>query len=168
MRYYLGLFILVLNLIALKSNATDIILPEDTIIPSKNKFTSNKIYTPKTLNSVKLITEFMEYLKAGKRTMGFLHPDELEMIEEKKLVERRLFFDSYKVVSVGKRMAIIKVYTVRGASITCKQLMLRYYPNMHGNYLLVPGKVSTFEKKMGDITLKTVYLNTWSSESRCQ
>ena len=168
MRYYLVLFILVLNLIALKSNASNVIMPEDTIIPSKNKFVSSKIYVPKTLNSVKLITEFMEHLKAGKRTMGFMHPDELEMIEEKKLVERRLFFDSYKVVSVGKRMAIIKVYTVRGASITCKQLRLRYYPNMHGNYLLVPGKVSTFEKKMGDITLKTVYLNTWSAESRCQ
>jgi hypothetical protein len=168
MRYYLGLFILVLNLISFDSNATNIVLPEDTIIPSKNKFTSSKIYVPKTLNSVKLITEFMEHLKAGKRTMGFLHPDEVAMIEEKKLVERRLFFDSYKVVSVGKRMAIIKIYTVRGASITCKKLMLRYYPNMHGNYLLVPGKVSTFEKKMGDITLKTVYLDTWSSESRCQ
>ena len=166
MRYYLVLFILALNLIVLKSNA-NIILPEDTIIPSKHKFTSNKIYVPKTLNSVKLITEFMEYLKAGKRTIGFLHPDELAMIEEKKLVEKRLFFDSYKVVSIGKRMAIIKVYSARGASISCKQLTLRYYPNMHGNYLLVPGKVSTFEKKMGDITLKTVYLNTWSSESRC-
>lgn len=161
------LFILVLNLILQKSNATNIILPEETITPSKHKFVNDKIYVPKTLNSVKLITEFMEHLKADKRTMGFLHPDEIAMIEEKKLVEKRLFFDSYKVVSVGKRMAIIKVYNVRGASITCKQLILRYYPNMHGNYLLVPSKVSTFEKKVGDITLKTFYLNTWSSENRC-
>ncbi len=167
MRYYFVLFILVLNLIGLKSNAAEIIMPGDTIIPSKHKFASDKIYVPKTLNTVILITQFMDHLKAGKRTMGFLHKDELAMIEEKKLVEKRLFFDSYKVVSVGKRMAIIKTYTVRGASITCKQLMLRYYPNMHGHYLLVPGKVETFEKKMGDITLKTVYLNTWSSESRC-
>ena len=98
----------------------------------------------------------MDHLQAGKRTMGFLHEDELAMIEEKKLVEKRLFFDSYKIVSAGKRMAIIKIYTVRGASISCKQLMLRYYQNMHGNFYLVPGKVQTFEKKMGDVTLKTV------------
>ena len=167
MRLYLVLFILVLNLISLKSNATSVIMPKDTIIPSKHKFVSDKIYVPKTLNTVMLITQFMDHLKAGKRTMGFLHEDELAMIEEKKLVEKRLFFNSYKIVSVGKRMAIIKVYSARGASITCKQLMLRYYPNMYGNYLLVPGKVETFQKKMGDITLKTVYLNTWSSESRC-
>ena len=152
----------------LSSTASNIVLETDTIVPSKNKFVSSEIYVPKTLNTVILITKFMDYLKAGKRTMGFLHPDEVAMIDEKKLVEKRLFFDSYKVVSVGKRMAIIKVYTVRGASMTCKKLMLRYYPNMYGNYLLVPGKVQTFEKKMGDITLKTVYLNTWSSESRCQ
>ena len=168
MRYYLVIFLLGLSLLSINSKATNITLPEDTIIPSKNKFVSDKVYVPKTLNTVILITKFMEYLKAGKRTIGFLHPDELAMIEEKKLVEKRLFFDSYKVVSVGKRMAIIKVYSARGASISCKQLMLRYYPNMHGNYLLVPGKIQTFEKKMGDITLKTVYLNTWSSESRCQ
>ena len=167
MRYYLVLFILILNLITLKSNATNIIWPEDTIIPSKHKFVNDKIYVPKTLNTVMLITQFMDHLKAGKRTMGFLHEDELAMIEEKKLVEKRLFFDSYKVVSVGKRMAIIKIYSARGASISCKQLTLRYYPNMRGNYLLVPGKVSTFQKKMGDITLKTVYLNTWTTESRC-
>jgi len=168
MRYYFLIFILGLTLHSVESRATNITLPEDTIIPSKHKFTSHKVYVPKTLNTVILITEFMDHLKAGKRTMGFLHQDELAMIEEKKLVEKRLFFDSYKVVSIGKRMAIIKVYSARGSSISCKQLMLRYYPNMHGNYLLVPGKVQTFEKKMGDITLKTVYLNTWSSESRCQ
>lgn len=167
MRYCCVIFLLGLSLLSINSKATNITLPGDTIIPSKNKFVSNEIYVPKTLNTVKLITEFMDYLKAGKRTMGFLHEDELAMIEEKKLVEKRLFFDSYKIVSVGKRMAIVKVYTVRGASLSCKQLMLRYYPNMHGNYLLVPGKVQTFEKKMGDITLKTVYLNTWSSESTC-
>ncbi len=167
MKHSLVIFILGLSLLGINSNAANIKLLGDTIIPSKHKFISDVVYVPKTLNTVKLITEFMDYLKAGKRTMGFLHKDELAMIEEKKLVEKRLFFDSYKVVSVGKRMAIIKVYTVRGASLICKQLMLRYYPSMHGFYYLVPGKVQTFEKKMGDITLKTVYLNTWSSESRC-
>lgn len=167
MRYSWVILIFGLNLLSLNSNAINITLPEDTIVPSKNKFVNDEVYVPKTLNTVKLITEFMDYLKAGKRTMGFLHEDELAMIEEKKLVEKRLFFDSYKVTSVGKRMAIIKVYTVRGASISCKQLMLRYYPSMHGFYYLVPGKVQIFEKKMGDVTLKTVYLNTWSSESRC-
>ena len=168
MKYTLAIFVLLLNLVSLNSTATNILLEGDTIIPSKNKFASNVVYVPKTLNTVKLITEFMDHLKAGKRTMGFLHEDEVAMIGEKKLEEKRLFFDSYKVVSVGKRMAIIKVYTARGASISCKQLMLRYYPSMHGFYYLVPGKVQTFEKKMGDITLKAVYLNTWSSESRCQ
>ena len=167
MRYYLVILLMGFGLLTINSYASNIINLTDTIIPSKHKFASDKVYVPKTLNSVLLITEFMDYLKAGKRTIGFLHEDELAMIEEKKLVEKRLFFDSYKVVSIGKRMAIIKVYTVRGASISCKQLMLRYYPNMQGNYLLVPGQVSTFQKKMGDITLKTVYLNTWSSESRC-
>ena len=168
MRFSLVIFVFLLSLVTLISTAANITLPEDTIIPSKNKFFSNKIYVPKTLNTVKLVTEFMDHLKAGKRTMGFLHEDELAMIEEKKLVEKRLFFDSYKIVSIGKRMAIVKVYSARGASISCKQLMLRYYPSMHGFYYLVPGKVSTFQKKMGDITLKTVYLNTWTSESRCQ
>jgi len=156
-----------MSLASLNSTATNIILLGDTIIPSKNKFVNNKVVVPKTFEVIKLIKQYMEYLKAGKRTMGFLHQDELDMIDEKKLVEKRLFFDSYKVISIGKRMAIIKVYTVRGASITCKQLMLRYYQNMHGYFYLVPGKVLTFEKKMGDITLKTVYLNTWTSESRC-
>lgn len=157
-----------LNLLTINSIATTIAFPGDTIIPSKNKFVDNKIYIPKTLNSVKLVSEFMDYLKAGKRTMGFLHEDELAMIDEKKLVEKRLFFDSYKIVSIGKRMATIKVYTVRGASLSCNQLMLRFYQNMHGFFYLIPGKVQTFEKKMGDITLKTVYLNTWTTECRCK
>lgn len=168
MRCTLIIISLLLSLVSLNTKATSIVLPSDTIIPSKNKFVSDVVYVPKTLNTVKLITEFMDHLQAGKRTMGFLHEDELAMIEEKKLVEKRLFFDSYKVISAGKRMAIIKVYTVRGASITCKQLMLRYYQNMHGHFYLIPGKVQTFEKKMGDVTLKTVYLNTWTTESRCQ
>jgi len=167
MRYCWIIVVFGLSLLAANSNATIIHLRVDTIIPSKNKFVSDKIYVPKTLNTVKLISEFMDHLQAGKRTMGFMHEDELAMIEEKKLEEKRLFFDSYKIVSVGKRMAIIQVYTVRGASISCKQLMLRYYPDMHGNYYLVPGKVETFQKKMGDITLKMVYLSTWSSESTC-
>ncbi len=167
MRPPLIIFSLLLSLVSLKSVATNFFLPTDTIIPSKNKFVSDNIYVPKTLNTVKLITEFMDHLLAGKRTIGFLHKDDLAMIEEKDLIEKRLFFDSYKVVSAGKRMAIIKVYTVRGASITCKQLMLRYYQNMYGYFYLIPGKVLTFEKKMGDITLKSVYLNTWTSESRC-
>ncbi len=156
-----------LSLLTINLNASNITLPEDTIIPSKNKFVSDKVVVPKTLEAIKLIKLYMDHLQAGKRTIGFLHQDELEMIEEKKLVERRLFFDSYKVISVGKRMAIVKVYTVRGASLSCKQLMLRYYQNMHGYFYLVPGKVSTFQKKMGDITLKTVYIDTWTSESRC-
>jgi hypothetical protein len=110
----------------------------------------------------------MDHLKAGKRTMGFLHKDELAMIEEKKLTEKRMFFDSYQVVSLGKRMASIKVYTARGASISCKLITLRFYQNMHGHFYLVPGKVQKFEKKMGDVTLKEVFINTWTMESGCK
>ncbi len=157
-----------LNLIALNLDATNIILQKDTIIPSKHKFASNEVYVPKTYETTKLISLFMEYLKEGKRTIGFLHEDELAMIEEKKLTEKRLFFDSYEVISLGKRMATIKVYTVRGASISCKLLTLRYYQNMQGFFYLIPGKVETFEKKMGDITLKEVYINTWTSEAPCK
>lgn len=142
-------------------------LPQDTIIPSKHKFKSDEVYVPKTFDAATLIKQFMEHLKEGKRTMGFLHEDELAMIEEKKLTEKRLFFDSYQVVSIGKRMAMVKVLSARGTSISCKMLMLRYYQNMHGHYLLVPGKIEKFEKKMGDITIKKVFLNTWTMEKMC-
>jgi hypothetical protein len=142
-------------------------IKQDTIIPSKHKFKDNKVFIPKNKDINKLITNYMEYLKQGKKTIGFLHKDELDMIEEKKLTEKRLFFDSYKIVSVGKRIAVIKVYSARGASLSCKQLTLRYYQNMYGYFYFVPGKTEKFEKKMGDITLKEVFLNTWTSESRC-
>lgn len=167
MRYLLAATIFSLNLIALNSVAANNKLLQDTIIPSKHKFASSEVYVPKFFDAASLVKKYMEYLKAGKRTMGFLHKDDLEMIGEKNLKEKRLFFDSYKVVSIGKRMAMVKVLSARGTSITCKTLMLRYYQNMHGHYLLVPGKTEKFEKKMGDITLKTIFLNTWTMEQRC-
>lgn len=167
MRYCCIIFLFSLSLLTINSKAITITIPGDTIIPSNHKFVSDKVDVPTSRDAIKLIKLYLEYLKEGKRTMGFVHKDDLDMIEEKKLVETRLFFDSYNVISIGKRMAVIKVYTVRGASISCKQIMLRYYPNMEGYYYLVPGKVQTFEKKMGDITLKTVFLNTWTSESTC-
>lgn len=167
MRYLLAATIFSLNLIALNSVAANNNLPQDTILPSKHKFSSKEIFVPKIFDAASLVKKYMEYLKAGKRTMGFLHKDEVEMIGEKDLTEKRLFFDSYQVVSIGKRMAMVKVMSVRGTSITCKMLMLRYYQNMNGHYLLVPGKSEKFEKKMGDITLRKVFLNTWTSQQRC-
>lgn len=166
MRITLAAIVISLNLIALNSIAADA-LPQDTVIPSKHKFVSSEEYVPKTFEAAQLIKMYMDHLKSGKRTMGFLHADEVAMIEEKKLTEKRLFFDSYQVVSIGKRMAMVKIFSARGTSITCKMLMLRYYQNMHGHFLLVPGKVETFEKKMGDITIKKVYLSTWTMEQRC-
>ena len=154
-------------MVTLNSKATVISLPQDTVVPSKHKFASDVIFVPKTLHTTKLITLFMDHLKAGKRTIGFLHEDELAMIEEKDLTEKRLFFDSYQVVSLGKRMATIKVFTARGASISCKLITVRYYQNMFGHFYLVPGKVQKFEKKMGDVTLKQVFINTWTMESSC-
>ncbi len=159
---------LVIGLSLAKTNAAVIANPTDTVVPSKHKFVSSQIYKPKAFSPAILVKQFMEHLKAGKHTIGFLHQDEIDMLGEKKLTEKRLFFDSYKVISIGKRMAIVKVYTARGTSISCKQLMLRYYQNMQGHYLLVPGKISRFEKKMGDITLKKVFLDTWTMEQRCQ
>lgn len=167
MKYNFVIILLFLSWVTQNLTAATVTLSGDTIIPSKHKFVSNEIYVPKTYEATKLISMFMEYLKEGKHTIGFLHEDELAMIEEKKLTEKRLFFDSYEVVSLGKRMATIKVYTVRGASISCKLLTLRYYQNMQGFFYLVPGKVETFEKKMGDITLKEVFLNTWTAEAPC-
>ncbi|PJB14652.1 MAG: hypothetical protein CO118_07470 [Flavobacteriales bacterium CG_4_9_14_3_um_filter_32_8] len=167
MKYNILSIFLVLSSVAINLNATTITQPQDTIIPSKHKFISNEVFVPKTYEATKLISMFMDYLKEGKHSIGFVHEDELAMIEEKKLTEKRLFFDSYEVISLGKRMATIKVYTVRGASISCKLITLRYYQNMQGFFYLVPGKVETFEKKMGDITLKEVFLNTWTSESPC-
>lgn len=140
---------------------------KDTIIPSKHKFKSIDTYVPKVMQASQLIQMYMSFLKDGKRTIGFVHQDELAMIEEKKLTEKKLFFDSYKVISTGKRMATIQVYSARGTNITCKMLMLRYYQNMSGYYYLIPGKVQTFEKKMGDITLREVFINTWTMESIC-
>ena len=167
MKYNFVIILLLLSWVTQNLTAATITFSGDTIIPSKHKFVSNEVYVPKTYEATKLISMFMEHLKEGKHTIGFLHEDELAMIEEKKLTEKRLFFDSYEVVSLGKRMATIKVYTVRGASISCKLLTLRYYQNMQGFFFLVPGKVETLEKKMGDITLKEVFLNTWTSETPC-
>ena len=73
MRSNLIILTLLLSLVSLNSIAINIVLPTDTIIPSKNKFVSDVVYVPKTLNTVKLITDFMDYLQAGKRTIGFLH-----------------------------------------------------------------------------------------------
>jgi hypothetical protein len=140
---------------------------KDTIIPSKHKFESKEVYVPKLMQASMLIQMYMEFLKEGKRTIGFLHEDELAMIDEKKLTEKKLFFDSYKVVTTGRRMAVVQVYSARGTSINCKKLTLRYYQNMKGYYYLIPGKVETFEKKMGDITLKEVFINTWTMQSMC-
>ncbi|MCO6501089.1 MAG: hypothetical protein J5I47_12045 [Vicingus serpentipes] len=140
---------------------------QDTIVPSKHKFTSDEVWVPKVMQASQLIQLYMSFLKEGKRTMGFLHEDELAMIGEKNMTEKRLFFDSYKVISIGQRMAIIQVYAARGASLTCKKLTLRYYQDMHGNYYLVPGKVSKFEKKMGDVTLREIFIDTWTSEMIC-
>lgn len=168
MRYLIALLVLSLNLIALNSKAALFPFQKDTIVPSEHKFVSEEIYVPKTFDPATLVKQFLEHLKEGKHTIGFVHEDDLAMIEEKKLTEKRLFFDSYKVVSIGKRMAMVQVYTVRGTSITCKLLTLRYYQNMNGHFLLVPGKVEKFEKKMGDITIKKVFLSTWTMESICQ
>lgn len=162
------LFVLSLSLIASNSSASFLSLTQDTIVPSEHKFVSEEVYVPKTFDPATLVKQFMEHLQEGKHTIGFVHEDDLAMIEEKNLTEKRLFFDSYKVVSIGKRMAMVQVYTVRGTSITCKLLTLRYYQNMNGHFLLVPGKVEKFEKKMGDITIKKVFLSTWTMESRCQ
>jgi len=140
---------------------------QDTIVPSKHKFASDEVWVPKVMQASQLIQLYMSFLKEGKRTMGFLHEDELAMIGEKRMTEKRLFFDSYKVISIGKRMAVIQVYAARGASLSCKKIMLRYYQNMHGNYYLVPGKVNKFEKKMGDVTLREIFINTWTSEMMC-
>ncbi len=166
MKHCLVIFTLILNLTWINSNAS-IILPQDTIIPSQHKFATKDVYIPKTFEASKLISLYFEHLKAGKRTIGFVHEDELAMIEEKKLTEKKMFFDSYEVTSIGKRMATIKVYTARGMSLSCKLITLRYYQNMNGHYLLIPGKVETFEKKMGDITLKEVFISTWTSEGSC-
>ena len=58
---------------------------KDTIIPSKHKFESKEVYVPKLMQASMLIQMYMEFLKEGKRTIGFLHEDELAMIDEKKL-----------------------------------------------------------------------------------
>ena len=97
MKYSFVIILLFLSLVSLNSKATIIAFPGDTIIPSKHKFASEEVYVPKTLHVPTLINQFMEYLKDGKRTIGFLHEDEIAMIGEKKLTEKRLFFDSYKV-----------------------------------------------------------------------
>jgi len=166
MKYYIVVLTIVFNLVWINSNAT-ILHQKDTIIPSEHKFSDKNVYVPTTYEATKLISLYFEYLKAGKRTIGFVHEDELAMIEEKKLTEKKMFFDSYEVISIGKRMATIKVYAARGTSLSCKLISLRYYQNMQGYFYLIPGKVSTFEKKMGDITLKEVFINTWTSESGC-
>lgn len=140
---------------------------QDTIIPSKHQFEDQKVRVPKLMQASQLIQFYMNFLKEGKKTIGFLHEDELAMVEEKKLTEKRLFFDSYKVISIGKRMAVIQVYSARGTAISCKKLILRYYQNMNGYFYLIPGKVQKFEKQMGDITLKEVFINTWTNESPC-
>ena len=154
-------------LFILLHNSSWAISDNDSIVPSKHKFESEEIFVPKLMQASQLIQAYMSFLKDGKRTMGFVHQDELAMIEEKKLTEKKLFFDSYKIISIGKRMAIVQIYSARGTSISCKKIVLRYYQDMHGHYYLIPGKVQKFEKKMGDITLKEVFINTWTSESLC-
>jgi hypothetical protein len=161
------ILLLLLCLGSLSSIATIISFPNDTSFSAQNRFVSDKVYVPKTLNHIKLISEFMEYLKEGKRTIGFLHKDDLAMIEEKKFVEKRLLFDSYKIVSVGRRMAEIKIYAIRGSAISCKKIILRYYPNMQGNFYLVPGKIEAYKTTLGDKTIRMAFLHTWTLESIC-
>lgn len=140
---------------------------QDTILPSQHKFADKTVFVPKLNEESLFITMYMEYLKEGKKTIGFVHEDELDMIGEKKLSEKKLPFTEYQIVAITKREASVKVITARGASLSCKLLTLRFYKNMYGFYYLVPGKVETFEKKMGDITLKEVFISTWTSEKGC-
>lgn len=148
-------------------NTCSCVFAQDTILPSQHKFYDKTVFTPKLSDENKLINTYMDYLKAGKKTIGFVHEDELEMIPEKKLTEKKLFITDYQVISVTKREAVVKVVSAKGAILSCKLLTLRYYKNMHGFYYLVPGKIETFEKKLGDITLKEVYINTWTQEKSC-
>lgn len=143
------------------------VFAQDTILPSQHKFSDKTVFIPKLSDENKLVNTYMDYLKAGKKTIGFVHEDELEMIPEKKLTEKKLFITDYQIISITKREAVIKVVSAKGAVLSCKLLTLRYYKNMHGFYYLVPGKIETFEKKLGDITLKEVYINTWTQEKNC-
>jgi len=143
------------------------VFAQDTILPSQHKFKDNTVFIPKLNDETLLITMYMEYLKEGKKTIGFVHKDELDMIEEKKLTEKKMPLTDYQIVSITKREASVKIMTARGASLSCKLLTLRFYKNMYGFYYLIPGKVETFEKKMGDITLKEVFISTWTAEKNC-
>jgi hypothetical protein len=167
MRCKLIILLLLLCLGSLSSIATNILLPNDTSFSAQNRFVSDIVHIPKTLNHIKLISEFMEYLKDGKRTIGFLHKDDLALIEEKKYVEKRLLFDSYKIVSVGRRMSEIKIYAIRGSAISCKKIILRYYPNMYGHFYLVPGKIEAYTTNLGGKTIRMAFLHTWTLESLC-
>lgn len=143
------------------------VFAQDTILPSQHKFSDNTVFIPKFNDESKLVNTFMDFLKASKKTIGFVHEDELEMIPEKKLTEKKLFITDYQVISISKREAVVKVVSAKGAVLSCKLLTLRYYKNMHGFYYLIPGKVETIEKKLGDITLKEVFVSTWTQEKNC-
>lgn len=143
------------------------VFAQDTILPSQHKFEDKTVFVPKLNDETLLITMYMEYLKEGKKTIGFVHKDELEMTAEKKLSEKKLVFTDYQIVSITKREASVKVVTARGTNLSCKLLTLRFYKGMEGFYYLIPGKVETFEKKMGDITLKEVFISTWTAEKSC-
>ena len=162
------ILLLLLSLVSLSSMATILSLPNDTSFRLQNRFVSDSVYVPKTLNNVELVSTFMDYLKAGKRTIGFLHEDDLEMIDVEKYVEKRLLFDSYKIISVGRRMSEIEVYTVRGSAISCKKVTLRYYPNMFGHLYLVPGEIESYKTTLGGVTLRMAFLHTWTLEALCQ
>jgi len=141
--------------------------PQDTILPSQHKFTDQSIFIPKISDPKEFVTLYMEYLKKGKKTIGFVHPDELAMIDEKKLTEKKFFLSDYKIISIDSRHAVVKTFTAKGVGLSCAILNLRYYKNMYGFYYLVPGKVSKFEKKVGDITLQETYIDTWTQEKDC-
>lgn len=143
------------------------VFAQDTILPSQHKFTDKTVFIPKLKEETIFITMYMEYLKEGKKTIGFVHKDELEMVEEKKLSEKKLSFTDYQIISITNRQASVKVITARGTNLSCKLLTLRFYKDMYGFYYLVPGKVETFEKKMGDITLREVFISTWTAEKNC-
>lgn len=138
---------------------------QDTLLPSEHKFKSKEVYVPKVSEEVVFVTLFMDYMVEGKKLTGFLHKDELMMLEGENLTEKKMQISQYEIVSVGKRMAQVKTYNFK--TYECKTITLRYYKNMYGHVYGVPGKSYKFERKMGDITLKKTYYETWTSASKC-
>ena len=155
------------QLFAIKLDTGVLTNPDDSITPSKNTFKNDVAFVPKISDEKAFIESYMEEMKKGNKLMGFLAEDELAMIEGDNLTEKRFFLDHYEIISYDRRVAKIKTFTAKGTSLSCKVIELRYYKNMYGHYNLLPGKVQYFERKMGDITLKRTYINTWYSEKIC-